>query len=877
MTPAARGRKRGSPESDRGPPHPLRLSSEAARAIRDEVGRAGGREVSFLARVTEERVIHDARAVARGNYGAVLAVAREAEAGGVMIHNHPSGNLEPSDADLSVAARLYGEGLGTAIVTNDASRLYVVVEPPEPRRIEPLDLDELTRLLAPGGPLASMPGYEDREGQREMLRFVGSRFNEGGVGLVEAGTGTGKSVAYLVPAVEWAHRNGERTVVSTNTINLQEQLVHKDIGIAEGVVGAPVTWALVKGRGNYVSIRRARLAAETAPTLFPDDRSQEIDALLEWLERTEDGSLSDLPFTPSPEVWEEARSETDACLRAKCPHFQECFYQRSRRAAAGADIVVANHSLFFSDLAIRIATGNTRDGAVLPAYDRVVFDEAHHLEDAATPHLGTQVTRAGLFRVLARLDRGGKGILASVYEGLLGCSIPGLESVRERIEGKIRPAVEGLRSELGLLFDALEPWAEARSAGEGVRLGPTADTEPADDPRIGARLEAVLIRIQETRRAVAGLRERLEVEDELGPSLEGRLLDLGAAERRLDAAGHALRVGLLPEHAEEALVRWMEVRRSGRRGPTNVVVASAPVDLGPALREHLFDRVESAVLTSATMSANGTFEYLRGRLGLEPALDVETDGPRVPVDEALVPSPFDFERQTCLVVPTDLPDAADPAQRRAFHEASARVVYETAEASDGGLFVLFTSFGALRAVADGLRARGAEGRWGLFVQGEGDRSSLLRGFTEHGRAILLGTSSFWEGVDVPGHPLRALIIHKLPFRVPTEPITAARLEAIEARGESSFWSYMVPGAAIRLKQGVGRLIRSATDRGVVVLLDDRMLRKRYGRVLRQSLPPMPLHKGPWEEVRGRVRAFYRAADAGDPVAPGAYPSPESVQ
>ena len=355
---------------------PLRLSSESARTIKDEVARAQGREVSFLADVTPEREVVNARAVARGNYGAVLAVARDAGEGGVMIHNHPSGHLEPSDADLAVAARLYDEGLGSVIINNDADRMYVVVEPPEPKTRIPLDLEEITAALAPGSAFADFPGYEDRDGQRTMLRFTATCFNDGHVGLVEAGTGTGKSLAYLLPAAQWAAQNGERTIISTNTINLQEQLVEKDIALAEGAIGARVKWALVKGRGNYVSIRRARLAAESAPTLFPDDRSMEISGLMEWLDRTDDGSLSDLPFVPSEDVWEEVRSETDACLRAKCPHFQECSYQRSRRTAAGADLVVVNHSLFFSDLAVRIVTSNTRDPAVLPAYERVIFDEA---------------------------------------------------------------------------------------------------------------------------------------------------------------------------------------------------------------------------------------------------------------------------------------------------------------------------------------------------------------------------------------------------------------------------------------------------------------------------------------------------------------------
>ena len=404
---------------------------------------AGGREVSFLARVTRQRVIEDPRAVARGNHSAVLAVAQGAPEGGVMIHNHPSGEMSPSDADLRVAARIHEDGLGTVIVDNRATRLYVVVEPPEPRQVELLDIAELVGKLSPDGPLAALPHYEDRPGQREMLAFVATRFNEGGVGLVEAGTGTGKSLAYLLPAVRWAVRNGERVVVSTNTINLQEQLVGKDLVIASRVLGEDFRWALAKGRANYVSIRRAHLAAESAPALFPDDRSRELASLLEWMDGTEDGSRSDLPYVPSPDVWEEVRSDTDACLRAKCPHFQECHYQRSRRAAAAADLLMVNHALFFSDLGVRIATDNFTDAAVLPPYRRVIFDEAHHLEEAATTRLGSETSRAGILRTLGRLDRRGKGVLASVETVL--AAVPGnatAKRTRQRIGSRSRLLVD---------------------------------------------------------------------------------------------------------------------------------------------------------------------------------------------------------------------------------------------------------------------------------------------------------------------------------------------------------------------------------------------------------------------------------------------------
>ncbi len=843
---------------------PLRLSPEAAGVIRDEIARAGGREVSFLADVTRDRVIVSPRAVARGNRAAVIAVARDAPEGGLMIHNHPSAQLEPSDADLSVAARLFEQGLGTAIVTNAADRMYVVVEPPEPRTIEPLAVEGLSALLAPGGPLEAIPGYEDRRGQREMLRFTAGRFNDGGVGLVEAGTGTGKSLAYLVPAARWALQNGERTVVSTNTINLQEQLVSRDLETVKGILGEDLRWALVKGRANYISIRRTRLAADSAPELFPDDRSAEIEDLLAWIDNTEDGSRSDLPFEPSREVWEEVRSETDACLRAKCQFFQQCHYQRARRAGAAADLLVVNHALFFSDLVIRIRTENFGDSAVLPPYKRVVFDEAHHLEDAATPRLGVEATRAGILRALSRLDRGGKGILASTAAALkaLPTSITA-RHLRERVGQRTQPLVGTLRGAFQAFFGLMEPWALAHARQGSLRLGrpegpgTPAGPEPATDPGIGETLGSALIALGDLRRELESLIDRVGGDGDLRTALEGRLLDLRSTGNRLDRIDRALRLCVLGEKGDGEMVRWLEVRTSPRRRARNLVFSAAPVELGPILAEHLFGNLETALLTSATMAVKGDFGYQKRRLGLEGG----EAGDDLEVREAVFGSPFDHGRQSVLIVPTDLPGwgrhAPGAGVADAFNDATARIVFEVARMSGGGLFALFTSFSALRAVAAGLREMGAEEHWPLQVQGEADRSRLLRRFAESGDAVLLGTSSFWEGVDVPGRPLRALVIQKLPFRVPTEPLTEARIEAMSARGENAFWGLMVPDAAVRLKQGIGRLIRSRTDRGVVLLLDDRLLTRRYGRAIREALPPMPLVRGPWEEVRASVREFYR--------------------
>ena len=843
---------------------------------------AGGREVSFLARVTRQRVIKDPRAVARGSRSAVLAVAQGAPEGGVMIHNHPSGDLSPSDADLGVAGRIHENGLGTAIVDNRATRLYVVVEPPEPRQIELLDTAELVGKLSPDGPLAALPHYEDRPGQRDMLAFVTTRFNEGGVGLVEAGTGTGKSLAYLLPAVRWAVRNGERVVVSTNTINLQEQLVGKDLVIARRVLGEDFRWALAKGRANYVSIRRAHLAAESAPALFPDNRSDELSALLAWLEGTEDGSRSDLPYVPSRDVWEEVRSDTDACLRAKCPHFQECHYQRARRAAAAADLLMVNHALFFSDLGVRIATDNFSDAAVLPPYKRVIFDEAHHIEEAATTRLGSETSRVGILRALDRLERRGKGVLAALEAELAGeTSSATAKRVRQRIGSRSRGRVEEARSALLALFGRVEPWAYGHGDGGSLRLGrPEASErgrgpEPSDDPEIAELLEGALALLGDLRLELERVAAELGEREELRSAIEGRLLDLTGLCRRLGTIDTALRLALVPDDDAHARVRWLEVRKGGPRRRANLVFATAPTEVGQILAEHLFERSESMVLTSATLAVNGSFSYIRNRLGLGEAAEAQgatlaladsASGPAgataavgLDVTEALVDSPFRYPSQSLLVVPADLPAPRGGKGAGARHRAVAELVHSLAEVTGGGVLALFTAYGALRSVAAELRARGAEGRWPLLVQGEDDRSRLLDAFARSGAAVLLGTSSFWEGVDVPGWPLRALVIDKLPFRVPTEPMTEARSELMRSRGGDPFLNLMVPEAAMRLKQGIGRLIRSRSDKGVALILDDRILAKRYGRGILEALPPMPLVTGDWSEVRGRVADFLRSA------------------
>ncbi len=842
-----------------------RLDPLAARRLREEIASAGGNEVCFLAQLRQDGIIFDPEVVARGNSSAVLAAVGTFQPGGILLHNHPSGNLSPSDADLSVAERLWAEGLGCAIIDNEAERLYVIVAPPPKVELEPLDEAELEADLGPGGPIArAHPGYEDRPDQRALARLIGGLYSRGGIGLAEAGTGTGKSIAYLLPAIRWALTNRERTVISTNTINLQEQLVRKDLPFLRRALGTPFRFALVKGRANYVSIRRAKLAALSAASLFPDGREGELQAIGEWLETTTDGSLADLPFRPSPEVWDEVASESDVCMRARCPHFEQCFYQRSRREAASADLLVVNHHLLFSDLAVREAAGNFTAPAVLPHYRRLILDEAHNLEETATRHLGATLSRRGLNRMLRRLEHRGKGLLPALEKGL--AARPADLTMRaslDLIQQRLRPEVEGAWKRGSGIFTHLEALARDEAGGM-LRLADDFAAHPVWGIGLEEDLAATLGHIETLLIGFRTLRERVAADEEAFAALEEQMLELRGACGRLEAAALALRRTLRGDGSDS--VRWIEYRggapvgSGGREG--NVVLSAAPLDLGGVLRESLWERVPTVALTSATLATREGFGFVRERLGLEGD---------APVVEGVFPSPFDFTRQALLVVPRDLPL---PAVHDTGHAAATRkVVEDLAAMTDGGIFVLFTSYRALRQLAGAMRRSGADARWPLFVHGEAPRAQLLDRFVESGRGILLGTDSFWEGVDVPGRPLRGIVIPKLPFKVPSEPVTAARVEAIEARGENAFTRYMLPHAAIRLKQGFGRLIRSRSDSGAVVVLDGRLVTRSYGDYLLGSLPPARVVVAPWRECREELSRFYdrTASPPGD-----ARPPPEPM-
>ncbi|MGH7529935.1 MAG: JAB domain-containing protein, partial [Gemmatimonadales bacterium] len=518
-----------------------RLAPAVRELLRTEIAEAQGREVSFVVRPDANGLIGQGRVVARGTVDAVLALPGVAERGEMLVHNHPSGLLEPSGADLHVAARLHDAGVGFAIVDNPVTQLYVVVECPRRRSDARLDAVAVAELLSQSGPVARTLGggsFEDRPGQRDMAAYVADAYNDGGVALLEAGTGVGKSFAYLVPALEWARANGERTVVSTNTINLQEQLVGKDLPILARALSTgerPVTFALLKGWRNYLCLARLEQARAGQESLFDDARAAEIEALAGWAAHTADGSLADLTSEPSADVWDAVAAESDLCTRLKCPHFDRCFLFAARRRAAEADVIVVNHHLLASDLAVRIASDNWQEAAVLPPYRRLVLDEAHHLEDVAANHLGNQVSMLGVQRLLGRLERNGRGLLPALAAELGGRTRDDMfrQASRDLLTRSLLDALNAARRGADELFGRLTRRLarESPDAGDGagapvLRLTDAFAEDPVWTEGLAVALDNLLIAFDRLREGVETIADRLSVDatgDERGTQLVGEL------------------------------------------------------------------------------------------------------------------------------------------------------------------------------------------------------------------------------------------------------------------------------------------------------------------------------------------------------------------
>jgi ATP-dependent DNA helicase DinG len=642
---------------------------------------------------------------------------------------------------------------------------------------EGLDAD---KLLGPEGLIAvQWPDFESRPEQLEMARHVQKAMREGFHLAVEAGTGIGKSFAYLAGAIDQALQQRGKVLISTHTINLQEQLIGKDLPFLLNVLPQPFTARLAKGRNHYLCKRRLEYAMKRQLTLFEDDGAALIN-LSEWAKETTDGSLSDLPFIPPATVWQAVQSEHGNCKGRKCPYFSKCFYGRMRRQLETADIIVANHALLFSDLVLKQA-----GVGVLPDYKSIIIDEAHNMEHVAEDHFGIRISQYAIGYLLDRLyqPKKRKGVLAFQHHA------------EEAIQ-----LVKKCRQAMQIFFAQVQAWYAHAGEDNNGRCEP----ECVEDNLTGT--------IKPLRLCLSKLVEQIKDEDEQ--------YEITRYADQLAALESEVKDFLFQR--KEGCVYWVEIERNRHQ---RIVLRGAPLDVGPHLKSFLFDAYQSVILTSATLSCGPKseegFSFFSGRIGLEKFSALQLG------------SPFDYHRQVTLYIEKNLPEPNDPA----FTDAACDAIKKYLLKSQGRAFVLFTSYAQLKEAARRMEGWLAEQQMELFVQGgELDRVQMLESFKRDHRSVLFGTDSFWQGVDVPGESLSNVIIVRLPFAVPNHPLIQGRIELLRQRGENPFFTYQLPMAIIKFKQGFGRLIRSRHDTGIVVVLDSRIAKKPYGRKFIEAIP-----------------------------------------
>ncbi len=660
------------------------------------------------------------------------------------------------------------------------------------------DLDGIAPgwFLGPDGPIAqSFDDFEHRPQQVEMANAITDALSSSNHLMVEAGTGVGKSFAYLLPAIAHALQRKEKVVISTYTIALQEQLLRKDIPFIKEVLDQDFTAILAKGRSNYLCMKRLQQAQKKQLSLFDTpDHLNMLEDLFHWGLQTQDGSLSDLPMSPPHQVWEMVCSDDSSCQGKVCNRQSDCFYQRSRRKLYNADLIIVNHALLFSDLAIR-----AQGGSILPPYKHVIFDEAHNMETVASKHFGLRLSNSQVDFMLNRIynPKTQKGILAGKKDDIL-----------LKLIGEIHQSSNNF-------FEQLQFYAnrEQEKNTNGRVLEPHSFHNSLSYPLKKLSDHIALIAENEN-----DPQEKLEIS--------------GLAQR---AYAFADAIDAFINQELDDSVYWIEHRR--RRTFPFTALCASPIHVGPVLKKSLFDSMDSVILTSATLSTDGKkektenlslsngFSFFSNRLGLENFLSLQLG------------SPFDYTQQVKMYVESYLPE---PNNKKEFLVQSVDAIKKYIQQTHGKALLLFTSFDQLFKTADELSDFCMMHDIKMLVQGKSEnRIRLLDEFKQNSNSILLGTDSFWQGIDVPGESLSNVIIVKLPFAVPDEPLLQARLEKIEQQGGSAFFDYQLPEAVIKFKQGFGRLIRSKTDEGIIVILDPRIKTKRYGHFFLKALPSCP--------------------------------------
>lgn len=738
----------------------------------------------------------------------------------VIIRTTRPNQLYPSDMELELSEELYTRrNIAYCLLSSDLDDFYFVQD------IDRIFLEEIDieNYFAKDGILAKeIKGFEYRQEQEEMAQYIQDAINEDRKIIVEAGTGTGKTLAYLIPSIKWAVTNKKKVIIATNTINLQEQLLLKDIPLAKSIIKDEFSYVLVKGRNNYVCKRlfnELALGKSIDIETFSMEAREQIEYILKWGNKTKTGDKAELPFEVYPDVWELVQSTTELCLGKKCPYRKECFYMKTRMEKMEADILISNHHVFFADLNVRAETDFDSEYLILPRYDMVIFDEAHNVESVARSYFSVEVSKISFTRLLNRIYQK-KNKRKKEKSALIRVEDTVDEKNLEDSEQYIY-LLNTLKEEISILQNIGDEYFDE------IRKIYETNTE--------APIKKSLNNFEMTKsRFLENLREKKDI-------FQGKLADFlnlmmsfnNVIDEEKDKNPEVINFNnhlkmfkayidsfkFINSFEDDNYIYWLDI--NSKR--TNVVLTATPLNIAQKLSTVLFDNLDRLVFASATIVVNGNFDYFKKSLGLD-----EED-----CIEAIIKSPFDYDEQMSVYIPSDIQDSENI---NAFVSDASKFILNILLKTNGKAFILFTSYTMLNQIYYSISKKLKDKGFEVFLHGDKPRSQIIKEFKEAENPILFGTTSFWEGVDVQGENLSNVIITKLPFLVPTDPVVSAISKKIEEDGGNSFMDFQLPEAIIKFKQGVGRLIRKKTDSGNIFILDNRILKKRYGSLFINALP-----------------------------------------
>ena len=749
------------------------------------------------------------------NFEEVLSKIKRDE---IVIRTTKPNQLYPSDQELEVTEELYNKkNIAYCLLSYELDDFYFVQDI-DRVYLEQIDVKD---YFSEEGILVRDIGFEYRKEQEDMAHAVEKSVNENKKLIVEAGTGTGKTLAYLIPAIRWAVENKKKVIIATNTINLQEQLLLKDIPLAKSIIKEDFSYALVKGRNNYICKRlfnELALGKNIDIETYSIEAREQIEYILKWGHKTKTGDKADLPFEVLPEVWELIQSTTELCIGKKCPYRKECFYMKTRMEKLEADILISNHHVFFADLNVRAETDFDTEYLILPRYDMVIFDEAHNIESVARSYFSVEVSKISFTRLLNRIyqkksRKKEKSALIRVEESIDDKSLKDTSQYIQLLNS-IKEETSILQNISDEYFDEIRKMYDSK-ADMPIRktLNNFEMTKSRFLENLREKRSFFERKMNEFLNDLMAFSNVIDEEKDKNPEVINFVNHIKIYKSYID------NFKFINEFSNDDYIYWLDI--NAKR--TNVVLTATPLNIAQKLSSVLFENLNRLIFASATLATNGNFNYFKNSLGLNEEKCIEE----------IIKSPFNYDEQMSVYIPNDILDSENI---NAFVTDASRFILEILTKTQGKAFVLFTSYTMLNQIYYSIGKKLKNAGFEVFLHGEKQRSQLIKEFKESKNPILFGTTSFWEGVDVQGENLSNVIITKLPFLVPTDPIVSAISKKIEEEGRNSFTDYQLPEAIIKFKQGIGRLIRKKSDSGNIFILDSRILKKKYGTLFIQALP-----------------------------------------